>query len=113
MRLFLYGSEKNRVFRLIVLKSLRKLKYVIQQESIETKDMLKIYIEYSRGNATKEELNFAHEQFRDLLRTTGIGVILVLPFAPITLPFVLKLADKLDIELLPSSLKEEIEDIKE
>ncbi len=113
MGLFLYGSEKNRRLRFILLKALRKLRHVIQQEGKESREMLKIYLDYSQGKATKEQLEVAHEQFRDILRATGLGVLLFLPFAPITLPFILKLADKLDIQILPSSMKEEIEDIQE
>lgn len=115
MGLFVYSSEKNRLFKLSVTKLLLKIRHVIRQESKETKEMLNIYMDYSLGKATKEDMEKANKQFKDLLRTAGIGVILVLPLAPITLPFFLKLGEKLGIEMLPSAMKEEVvyEDAKE
>ena len=53
--------------------------------------MLTIYRRYTQGQTSKEELKRANEQFVDILKGLGLGVFAVLPFAPITIPLVVKL----------------------
>jgi hypothetical protein len=45
----------------------------------------------------------ANQQFIDIIRGLGLGVLVVLPFAPITLPFVVKLGEKIGVNVLPSA----------
>ncbi|WP_198673743.1 hypothetical protein [Algibacillus agarilyticus] len=78
----------------------------LAQESDETKQMLEIYKRYTRKQASKEEMKHANEQFVDLLKGMGIGVVAILPFAPITIPLIVKLGQKLGIDVLPSSFRE-------
>ncbi|MGS0729206.1 hypothetical protein ACVBKF_23605, partial [Shewanella sp. 0m-11] len=42
-------------------------------------------------------------QFGDLLKGLGLGVFAVLPFAPITIPIVVKLGKIVGVDVLPSS----------
>lgn len=90
------------------LKSkLKKVHDILAQESKETKRMLEIYFNYTRGKASEEDLQFANKQFGDVLKTAGLGVFLVLPAAPITFPLIIFLGKKLGVDILPSSFKKD------
>ena len=65
--------------------------------------MLSIYRRYTQGDVTKEELAKANSQFVDILKGLGLGVFAVLPFAPITIPLVVKLGRWVGVDVLPSS----------
>ncbi len=80
-----------------------RLKTALSQEKDETKQMLRIYHAYLRGEASKTELKAANHQLVDVLRATGLGVFAILPFAPITIPVIVKLGRKLGIEVMPSA----------
>ena len=79
------------------------LKIALAQEKQETKEMLSIYRRYTQGQTSKEELKRANEQFVDILKGLGIGVFAILPFSPITIPIMIKLARMVGVEILPSS----------
>ena len=89
---------------LIPLKrGLLTVKRGLAQESRETKVMLITYKRFTRGQATKQEMEEAHKQFVDVIRGLGLGVLAVLPFSPITLPFIVKLGEKIGVNVLPSA----------
>ncbi|AGH46104.1 hypothetical protein C427_3999 [Paraglaciecola psychrophila 170] len=80
--------------------------------------MLITYQRFTRGQASKLEMEEANKQFVDVIRGLGLGVLAILPFSPITLPFVVKLGEKIGVNVLPSAfmlgLKEdEIIDIQQ
>ena len=79
------------------------LKDALAQEKQETKDMLVTYKRYTCRQASKEELTEANKQFADLLKGLGLGMFAVLPFAPITIPLVVKLGQIVGVDVLPSS----------
>jgi hypothetical protein len=79
------------------------LKIALAQERQETKDMLYIYRRYTQGHTNKAELKRANEQFVDILKGLGLGVFAVLPFAPLTIPLVVKLGRLVGVDVLPSS----------
>jgi hypothetical protein len=95
--------------RLKIIDGLKKIRKGLAQETVETHEMLKIYISFSQGKASKEEMEVANRQFRDFLKTLGLGAIVVLPFSPITLPLIVKFGKKLGIDVIPSSFKNESE----
>jgi hypothetical protein len=111
------SAVKNKA--LIPLKrGLLTVKRGLAQESRETKIMLMTYQRFTKGRASKLEMEEANKQFVDVIRGLGLGVLAVLPFSPITLPFVVKLGEKIGINVLPSAfmlgLKEdEIIDIQQ
>jgi len=80
-----------------------KLQAALAQEKQETKEMVTIYTKATRGQANKHELAVTHAQFFDLLKGLGLGIFAILPFAPITIPLLVKLASMVGVELLPSS----------
>lgn len=79
------------------------LKDALSQEKQETKDMLVTYKRYTKKQASREELAEANKQFGDLLKGLGLGVFAVLPFAPLTIPLVVKLGKMVGVDVLPSS----------
>lgn len=83
--------------------SMIRLKTALAQEKDETRQMLRIYQHYVTGNVSKAELARANAQLADVLRATGLGIFAILPFAPITIPLIVKLGRKLGIEVLPSA----------
>lgn len=85
--------------------SLTKLRDGLSKETDETREMLEIYYKYTNGTASEADLAKANEQFRDVIKALGLGIFLILPAAPITIPFFVKLAQMVGIELLPSSFR--------
>lgn len=114
MRVWIYFTKAPvRVIRIsrrrqtIKLKrSLLRVKVALAQEKTETAEMLVIYKKYTQRQATKEEIKIANEQFLDLLKGLGLGVFAVLPFAPITIPVIVKLGRLVGVEILPSSFND-------
>ncbi|WP_353958586.1 hypothetical protein [Thalassotalea ponticola] len=82
------------------------LKMALAQEKQETREMLTVYLKYTRKQATKDEMKIANKQFFDLLKGLGIGVVAILPFAPITIPIMIKLGDWVGVDILPSSFSD-------
>lgn len=65
---------------------LSKLQESFLIENRENKKMLDVYIKYVEGSASNEELDFANEQLKQILKNLGLGILIILPFSPITLP---------------------------
>lgn len=93
----------QRRFWLRLKRDMLVLKDALSQEKQETKDMLVTYKRYTRNQASKEELSLANKQLADLVKGLGLGVFAVLPFAPITIPVVVKLGKLVKVDILPSS----------
>lgn len=88
-------------------RSMIQLKIALAQEKQETKEMLTTYKKYTLRQASEAEMKAANEQFVDLLKGLGLGVFAVLPFAPITIPLVIKLGRMVGVEILPSSFNQD------
>ena len=82
------------------------IKLALAQEKTETKAMLITYRKYTLRQASSDEMRAANKQFIDLLKGLGLGVFAVLPFAPITIPVVIKLGKWVGVEILPSSFSD-------
>lgn len=80
-----------------------KVKIALAQEKVETKAMLSIYKRYTKRDASVEEMRIANQQFVDILKGLGIGIFAILPFAPITIPIMIKVGRLVGVEILPSS----------
>lgn len=100
VRVFRIGRRR---FWLRLKLDMLVVKEALSQEKQETKEMLVTYKRYTRKQASKEELVEANKQFADLLKGLGLGVFAVLPFAPLTIPLVLKLGKMVGVDVLPSS----------
>lgn len=89
--------------RLTLRRSLLKVKAALSQEKIETKEMLHTYQRYVKGDADKAQMKEANKQFVDLIKGLGLGVVVILPFSPITIPIIVKLGKSVGVDVLPSA----------
>ena len=80
---------------------LLKIKKILATETQEVQSMLGIYRRFLKGESTKVEMISANVQFRELLKSAGLGAFALLPFALITIPFVVYLGKKFDVDVLP------------
>ncbi|QGP50940.1 hypothetical protein PsalN5692_02413 [Piscirickettsia salmonis] len=92
--------------------ALAKIQTALSHETKENKQMLETYALYLTGKTTKEEMKHANEQFRQLLKTLGLGTFLVLPGSVITLPLIIMLGKKFGIHLLPEFFHKQFPEIK-
>ncbi len=89
-----------------VREKLKQIKHALSQESEQTKEMMEIYRRSLKKQATAEEMAIANTQFKDLLKALGLGILAVLPLGTITIPAVVLLGKKYDIEVLPDSFRD-------
>ncbi len=101
-------SRRRSIIRL--KRQMLRIKQALSQEKTETKAMLLIYRKYTMRQASRDEMRVANQQFIDVLKGLGIGVIAVLPFAPITIPIMIKLGKWVGVDILPSSFSEHKKD---
>ena len=94
-----------RIFSKSFSRALEKLQQSFLNENIHNKKMLDIYIKYAEGNASEEELDNANEQLKEILKSLGLGILIVLPFSPVTLPYIFSKAKELNIDLIPNWYK--------
>ena len=88
-----------------IQKYLLKLKDSFLEESEENKKMLDVYIKSIEGEASDDEIDYANNQLNQIFKSLGLGVLTVLPFSPITIPFVIKKAQELGIDIMPNWYK--------
>ena len=86
-------------------QNLLKLKDLFLDETEENKKMLDIYISYIEGTANEKDLNEANKQLKEIFKSLGLGILVVLPFSPISIPYVLNKAKEFDIDLIPEWYK--------
>ena len=86
-------------------QNLYKLKDLFLEETEENKKMLDIYISYIDGHATEKEIDEANKQLRQIFKSLGLGILTVLPFSPISIPYVLKKTKEYDIDIVPEWYK--------
>ncbi len=88
-----------------IQKILFKLKDSFLEETEENRRMLDIYANYIDGKASDQEIDEANYQLKQVLKSFGLGILVILPFSPISIPYVLKKAKEYDIELIPDWYK--------
>ena len=89
----------------------------LKNEGKETIEILSILIEKTKNNEkiSEDDLKKIKEQLKDISKISTLLPLIILPGSPITIPIIYKLADKLNINLTPSSfkdLKDKIEELK-
>lgn len=90
---------------------LLNLKKLFQNETKETKMMLNIYTSYILGNSiSKEDIKFANNQLKDLMKIAGFSTLSILPLSLLTIPLLFVLSKKYKINLLPDWFKDNIQD---
>ena len=60
---------------------------------------------YIDGTASDKEIDEANYQLKQVFRSVGLGILVVLPFSPVSIPYVLKKAKEHNIELIPDWYK--------
>ena len=94
-----------RIFSKSFSRALEKLQQSFLTENVQNKKMLDIYIKYAEGSASEEELDKANEQLKEILKSLGLGILIILPFSPVTLPYIFSKAKELNIDLIPKWYK--------
>ena len=69
-----------------IKKIIAFLKEKLAEETEPSRNMLKTYSDYIKDEATDEELEKANNQLNELLKDLSLGLMTVIPFAPITIP---------------------------
>ena len=88
-----------------IQKFLFKLRDSFLEESEENRRMLDTYANYIDGTASDKEIDEANYQLKQVFRSVGLGILVVLPFSPVSIPYVLKKAKEYNIELIPDWYK--------
>ena len=91
-----------------VKKILTFLKEKLTEETEPSRAMLKTYSEYLKGEVTEEELEKANKQLNEILKDLSLGLMAIIPLAPITIPMIAKFAKKHNFDLLPEWFKESL-----
>ena len=94
-----------RIFTKSFSRTLKKLQQSFLTENVQNKKMLDIYIKYAEGSASEEELDNANEQLKEILKSLGLGILIILPFSPVTLPYIFSKAKEMNIDLIPKWYK--------
>jgi hypothetical protein len=87
----------------------------IKQEGKETSVAAEHVSKYLKGEKLTDEENEAvRKQFFDILKMLGIGIpFALIPGASILMPILLKVANKFNIDLMPSSFSKKKDKLKE
>ena len=88
-----------------IQKFLFKLRDSFLEESEENRRMLDTYANYIDGTASDKEIDEANYQLKQVFISVGLGILVVLPFSPISIHYVLKRAKEYNIELIPDWYK--------
>ena len=91
-----------------VKKIIDFLKDKFTEETESTRTMLKIYSDYVKGEANDEDIEKANKQLNEILKDLSFGLMVVIPFAPITIPVIAKFAKKHNLDLLPEWFKDSL-----
>jgi hypothetical protein len=89
-----------------IRKGLLSIRDALTKESVETREMIEIYYRFTQGKASKEELKKAEDQLQDVVKAMGLSFFGIMPFAPLTIPMIVKLGEKLGIDVLPSAFRD-------
>ena len=84
-------------------------------EAKETHEASKIVVKFLKeGKVSKDEEHELRTQVYDLFKMAGIGIpFMLIPGSTLLMPFLVKLASKRGIDLLPTAFKKEEEDPKQ
>jgi len=83
---------------------LDRVKHVLSTEKAESKEMLRIYLKALKGEATRDEIQFANAQLLDVFKILGITSMYLLPFGATALVLTLEtLAKKHGRSIFPAS----------
>tara|TARA_B100000963_G_scaffold237194_1_gene207367 strand:+ start:952 stop:1245 length:294 start_codon:yes stop_codon:yes gene_type:complete len=96
------------MFEKRINKLIGPLKEKFKEESESTRAMLKTYSNHIKGEASDEDLERANYQLNELLKDLSLGLMTIIPFAPITIPMIAKFCKKHNIDILPQWFKDSL-----
>ena len=90
-------------------KYLLKLKDAFLEENAQNTKMLDLYLKYLEGEASEQDLENANKQLAEILKSLGMGILVVLPFSPVSIPYLVKKAkeNNIDIRVVEKKLSNE------
>ncbi len=90
-----------------IRSSLAKIQTILANETRESNEMLKIYQKYVTNNEkiSEKELEQANRQFSDLIKGLGLAGVFALPGGLLAIAFIVKLGEKLGIEVIPEKYR--------
>ena len=96
-----HGTKATEIMKTFVSK--------MGTEAKETHEASKIIVKFLKeGTVNKEEEHELKTQIYDLFKMAGIGIpFMLIPGSALLMPFLIKLANKRGIDLLPSAFKTE------
>lgn len=108
-------SEKIKIHKEKTTKAFQNLVINIKTEVSETKVASQILVKYLKeGNVTEAEEKELRVQVYDLLKILGIGIpFALIPGASLLLPFLIKIAQKKGVQILPTAFNEDKESEKD
>ena len=86
-------------------KYLLKLKDAFLEEIVQNTKMLDLYLKYLEGEASEQDLENANKQLAEILKSLGMGILVVLPFSPVSIPYLVKKAKENNIDIIPKLYK--------
>ena len=88
-----------------LIEKISKILNAIKNEAEETKEMVSLIRKYveNRKSFDEDDENKVKEQLKDLMKLGGLSVPALIPLMKFTIPFIIKLGEKLGINILPSS----------
>ena len=88
-----------------LIEKFEKILNAIKNEADETKEMASLIKKYINDNKnfTADDERAVKEQLKDLLKLAGLSVPALVPLMKFSIPFIIKLGQKLGIDILPSS----------
>ena len=116
--LLLLDQEESKAFLSKIKKNRKKAGKALADfskkmgnEAVETKEASKIFYKYLKGgDISKEEEHELKTQVYDLFKMMGIGIpFMLIPGSTLLMPFLIKVAKRYDVNLLPTSFTEEEE----
>lgn len=100
-RLFQHMGHLSQVTGEMIEQDLYALQTAMVLEANAVQDMLDTYYRYINGQASQEEMDQANADFRNFLKTLGLGIMIVIPGSFITIPLIVKLGKSFGIDVLP------------
>ncbi len=88
------------------VNELLKMRRLFHTQVEHGKEIVHVYRKHSRGEALPEELERANAHFVDYLKLAGLGTLLVLPGAPLSIPLASQMGKALGIDIFPAAEEE-------
>jgi len=91
-----------------LIEKISKVLNAIKNEADETKEMVSLIKKYidNKDDFNKDDEKAVKEQLKDLMKLAGLSIPAIIPLMKFTIPFIIKLGEKLGINILPTSFND-------